>query len=281
MNAAAALAGLAGSPTPSTESMKGFLQIEKEMFGQNEVSFPMRLMSVLDSHNFDDILCWSADGKAFTINKQEEFESIILPKCFNLLKFSSFLRKLYRWGFSKSKAHATRDNRAYSNTSFTRGDPKSCMDITTCTYTSGTAAAKEEHFRILAASQREERINFEPSLQKSYMLQLPQQRKHEILFKLQNRGVIPQAQAPPALNRMQQNFKSFPTASPVPNRVSATNPALSQAFQKSRRRHEEIMSAAFNNLTMQRARQELARQRRKNALLSLELMRLRKKNNRR
>lgn len=238
-------------------------------------------MSVLDSHNFDDILCWSADGKAFTINKQEEFESIILPKCFNLLKFSSFLRKLYRWGFSKSKAHATRDNRAYSNTSFTRGDPKSCMDITTCTYTSGTAAAKEEHFLILAASQREERINFEPSLQKSYMLQLPQQRKHEILFKLQNRGVIPQAQAPPALNRMQQNFKSFPTASPVPNRVSATNPALSQAFQKSRRRHEEIMSAAFNNLTMQRARQELARQRRKNALLSLELMRLRKKNNRR
>lgn len=43
MNAAAALAGLAGSPTPSTESMKGFLQIEKEMFGQNEVSFPMRV----------------------------------------------------------------------------------------------------------------------------------------------------------------------------------------------------------------------------------------------
>lgn len=43
MNAAAALAGLAGSPTPSTESMKGFLQLEKEMFGQNEVSFPMRV----------------------------------------------------------------------------------------------------------------------------------------------------------------------------------------------------------------------------------------------
>lgn len=234
-------------------------------------------MSVLDSHNFDDILCWAADGKAFTINKQEEFESIILPKCFNLLKFSSFLRKLYRWGFSKSKAHATRDNRAYSNTSFTRGDPKSCMDITTCTYTSGTTAAKEEHFRILAASQREERINFEPSLQKSYMLQLPQQRKQE----LQNRCVIPQAPAPPALNRMQQKFKSFPTASPVPNRVSATNPALSLAFQKSRRRHEEIMSAAFNNLTMQRARQELARQRRKNTLLSMELMRLKQKNNRR
>jgi len=58
-------------------------------------------MYLLADKDFVDIASWTPDGKKFTIYNPKEFESKVLPKYFKESKFSSFLRKLYRWGFSK------------------------------------------------------------------------------------------------------------------------------------------------------------------------------------
>ena len=50
-----------------------------------------------DSKNF--CIAWLPDGKTFIIRDPEEFTRKVLCKFFKATKFSSFTRKLYRWGF--------------------------------------------------------------------------------------------------------------------------------------------------------------------------------------
>lgn len=42
---------------------------------------------------------WLKDGKSFVINNPDQFTRQVVPKFFKPTKFSSFTRKLYRWGF--------------------------------------------------------------------------------------------------------------------------------------------------------------------------------------
>jgi hypothetical protein len=86
-------------------------------------------MNVLDSEQYNHILSWTHDGKAFVVLEPEKFQNELLPSCFGLLKFSSFLRKLYRWGFSKSKFHGSKDCPAYSNPDFIRGHGTGCINM--------------------------------------------------------------------------------------------------------------------------------------------------------
>ena len=44
-------------------------------------------------------IAWLPDGKSFVIRNPDEFTRKVLPKFFKATKFSSFTRKLYRWGF--------------------------------------------------------------------------------------------------------------------------------------------------------------------------------------
>ena len=50
-----------------------------------------------DNENF--CVAWLPDGKSFVIRQPDEFTRQVLPKFFKATKFSSFTRKLYRWGF--------------------------------------------------------------------------------------------------------------------------------------------------------------------------------------
>jgi hypothetical protein len=52
-------------------------------------------------HHNPPLFCvaWLQDGKSFVIRNPDEFTRHILPKYFKKTKFSSFTRKLYRWGF--------------------------------------------------------------------------------------------------------------------------------------------------------------------------------------
>jgi len=63
--------------------------------------FPMKLMKVLSSKDFQDIITWLPDGKSFTIVRPKAFVAEILPKHFKQAKYSSFTRKLHRWGFQR------------------------------------------------------------------------------------------------------------------------------------------------------------------------------------
>jgi hypothetical protein len=44
-------------------------------------------------------VAWMPDGNAFSIRSKEKLVSDLLPQFFRQSKFSSFTRKLYRWGF--------------------------------------------------------------------------------------------------------------------------------------------------------------------------------------
>ena len=62
----------------------------------------MKLMIYAEEQGQDDdsfCVAWLPDGKSFVIRQPDEFTRQVLPKFFKATKFSSFTRKLYRWGF--------------------------------------------------------------------------------------------------------------------------------------------------------------------------------------
>jgi hypothetical protein len=58
-------------------------------------------MKVLSNKDFNDIISWTPSGKSFSILKPKAFVADILPDHFKSAKFSSFTRKLHRWGFMR------------------------------------------------------------------------------------------------------------------------------------------------------------------------------------
>lgn len=59
----------------------------------------MKLMVYADKQEKDFCVAWMEDGKSFIIRKPDDFTRNVVPKFFKSTKFSSFTRKLYRWGF--------------------------------------------------------------------------------------------------------------------------------------------------------------------------------------
>jgi len=85
----------------SSKNTKRYLPAHKKP--DAALTFPEKLMNLMkeadkhDSKNF--CIAWLPDGKTFIIRDPEEFTRKVLLKFFKATKFSSFTRKLYRWGF--------------------------------------------------------------------------------------------------------------------------------------------------------------------------------------
>ena len=58
-------------------------------------------MKVLSDKNNAHIITWMPSGKSFSILKPKLFVAEILPDAFKTAKYSSFTRKLHRWGFMR------------------------------------------------------------------------------------------------------------------------------------------------------------------------------------
>jgi hypothetical protein len=56
-------------------------------------------MKVLSKKEFTGIITWMPSGKSFNIINSKRFTAEILPEYFKTAKYSSFTRKLHRWGF--------------------------------------------------------------------------------------------------------------------------------------------------------------------------------------
>lgn len=74
-------------------------------------------MIVLSIEEFEPIISWDAHGVSFTIHDADRLSNEVLPKFFKGTKYSSFLRKLYRWGFAKRREMSGKKVRtlSYSN----------------------------------------------------------------------------------------------------------------------------------------------------------------------
>eukprot|EP00529_Nitzschia_sp_RCC80_P020810 CAMPEP_0113473170 /NCGR_PEP_ID=MMETSP0014_2-20120614/17903_1 /TAXON_ID=2857 /ORGANISM="Nitzschia sp." /LENGTH=396 /DNA_ID=CAMNT_0000365923 /DNA_START=532 /DNA_END=1722 /DNA_ORIENTATION=+ /assembly_acc=CAM_ASM_000159 len=83
------------------------------------ISFPLKLMKVLSDRNLSHIVAWTPSGRSFVILKPKLFAEEILPEHFKSAKFSSFTRKLHRWGFMRH--YRGEEAGAYYHDEFQRG----------------------------------------------------------------------------------------------------------------------------------------------------------------
>jgi len=91
------------------------------------VTFPQKLMSVLDNEQLSDIITWLPHGKGFIILHKKKFASDIMPLYFKHSKFTSFTRKLNRWGFTRVPKGP--ETGAYYHKYFQRGNHHLCMQM--------------------------------------------------------------------------------------------------------------------------------------------------------
>ena len=60
-------------------------------------------MKILSIGKYEDIISWMPDRKSFFIHEKEKLNDVLPSFYFQSTKYSSFIRKLYRWGFRIAK----------------------------------------------------------------------------------------------------------------------------------------------------------------------------------
>eukprot|EP00557_Chaetoceros_sp_GSL56_P013831 CAMPEP_0176482984 /NCGR_PEP_ID=MMETSP0200_2-20121128/3680_1 /TAXON_ID=947934 /ORGANISM="Chaetoceros sp., Strain GSL56" /LENGTH=340 /DNA_ID=CAMNT_0017879363 /DNA_START=184 /DNA_END=1203 /DNA_ORIENTATION=+ len=89
--------------------------------------FPLKLMSILDSHEHHDIISWLPHGRGFIIRDKKRLADLVLPKYFKESKYTSFTRRLNRWNFT-IQTHGHKEA-SYFHPMFTRGDPQRVVEM--------------------------------------------------------------------------------------------------------------------------------------------------------
>ena len=93
-------------------------------------TFPQRLQFILDDPSLADIICWLPMGDSFVILRSDQLCSQVLPHYFspeNSLKYSSFKRKLNRWGFHQIRKGP--DTGAFHHPLFKRNQQNLCLHM--------------------------------------------------------------------------------------------------------------------------------------------------------
>ena len=73
----------------------------------NKKVFLKKLNSMINDPDNEKSIKWDEDTNAIIIKNKETFSEKVLPKCFNHKNFSSFVRQLNSYGFSKKKGIKT------------------------------------------------------------------------------------------------------------------------------------------------------------------------------
>jgi hypothetical protein len=94
---------------------------------QKATRFPVKLMQILSSGQHENIISWTPDGLSFVVKKPTLLVSDVLPSYFKEVKYSSFTRKLHRWGFVKILRG--KEVSAYFHKNFRRGDFEFCAQM--------------------------------------------------------------------------------------------------------------------------------------------------------
>jgi hypothetical protein len=82
-----------------------------------------QLFEILENEEYSHLISWLPHGKGFVIHRKKEFAAEILPRHFKkAVKFTSFTRKLSRWGFSRASRGP--ETGAYFHRLFRRDNPK-------------------------------------------------------------------------------------------------------------------------------------------------------------
>ena len=82
----------------------------------NKKVFLKKLNSMLNDPDNEKYIKWDENTNAILIKNKETFSEKVLPKCFNHKNFSSFVRQLNSYGFSKKKG--IKNRLIYENKNF-------------------------------------------------------------------------------------------------------------------------------------------------------------------
>jgi hypothetical protein len=96
----------------------------------NALSFPFKLHAVLDLLELKgetSVISWLPHGRAFRVQNPNAFVQVLMPRYFNMSKFSSFQRQLSLYGYLRVTNGA--DKGSYYHPSFLRGMPQLCRDM--------------------------------------------------------------------------------------------------------------------------------------------------------
>ena len=123
------------STTTDTAANTTSAQFDEEI----PLTFPQRLMELLDDEGNDDIIGWLPHGRGFLIYQKRRFASELMGKYFKQSKFTSFTRKLNRWGFTRISRGP--ETGAYYHPYFRKGNARLCLQMTCQTLKSGPSGA--------------------------------------------------------------------------------------------------------------------------------------------
>jgi len=88
------------------------------------LTFPEKLMDIIDSEKFHDAIAWTPDGKAFCITPKGFVDSV-LNAYFQGSRFGSFQKKLFRYGFRKRNCSSSSSTiLTFQHDLFIKGKPE-------------------------------------------------------------------------------------------------------------------------------------------------------------
>lgn len=93
----------------------------------NKIPFPVILHEIVCDPATDHCIHWLPNGNLFTIADKKKFAKEVLPKLNGHAKFTSFTRRLKRWGFTRIASGPQIG--AYQNPDFTKDDPERVKNI--------------------------------------------------------------------------------------------------------------------------------------------------------
>jgi len=138
-------------PTPSRPQppceMSGIARPFASLLGTGSdipLTFPQKLMEVLSDPEISNVITWLPHGKGFIILQKLKFSINIMPLYFKHSKFTSFTRKLNRWGFTRVSKGP--EMGAYYHKFFHRGNYLLCMQMHCQSYTkpSSSSSTKDD-----------------------------------------------------------------------------------------------------------------------------------------
>ena len=86
------------------------------------------LMEILSNEH--DCICWLSNNRGFIIKNKDKFADDVLPKYFKGSKYSSFTRKLKRWGFKRLPGAA--GSTVYAHDKFRRDNLVGILSFQKC-----------------------------------------------------------------------------------------------------------------------------------------------------
>ena len=108
------------------------------------------MIEILSCEEYRDVLSWIPSGTGFIIYKKKKFLAEVLPKFFKQSKFTSFTRKLNRWGFIRIVRGP--ETGSYFHKLFHRDHPHLCLYMR-CNYMHQTKQPEEKSHRNHHTSQ--------------------------------------------------------------------------------------------------------------------------------